>query len=100
MLVKMHSLNYIDIYRVVFLLVYSSIIVSITYGLPQYNVRGASQEETLRTRPRQARLALQELNLIPAPDEEQRDNDKFLKDFPRVTIIQNFFLIFVSYKIN
>ena len=100
MLVNMHSLNYIDIYRVVFLLVYSSIIVSITYGLPQYNVRGASQEETLRTRPRQARLALQELNLIPAPDEEQRDNDKFLKDFPRVTIIQNFFLTFVSYKIK
>ena len=90
MLVNMHSINYIDIYRVVFLLVYSSIIVSITYGLPQYNVRVAPQEETLRTRPRQARLALQELNLIPAPDEEQRDNDKFLKDFPRVTIIQKF----------
>ena len=90
MLVNMHSRNYIDIYRVVFLLVYSSIIVSVTYGLPQYNVRGASQEETLRTRPRQARLALQELNLIPAPDEEQRENDKFLKDFPRVTIIQKF----------
>ena len=86
----MHSLNYINIYRVVFLLVYSSILVSITNGLPQYNVRGASQKETLRTRPRQARLALQELNLIPAPEEEQRENDKFLKDFPRVIIIQKF----------
>ena len=94
MLVNMHYLNYIDIYRVVFLLVYSSIIVPITYGLPQYNVRGASQEETLRTRPRQARLALQELNLIPAPDEEQRENDKFLKDFPRVIYYSEICLIF------
>ena len=47
-------------------------------------VNGASHSESLRTRPRQARLALQELNLIPGPDEEQRQNDKFLKNLPKV----------------
>ena len=48
------------------------------------SVNGASHTESLRTRPRQARLALQELNLIPGPDEEQRQNDKFLKNLPKV----------------
>ena len=58
---------------------------SFTYANTSTNsVNGASHTESLRTRPRQARLALQELNLIPSPDEEQRQNDKFLKNLPKV----------------
>ena len=58
---------------------------SFTYANTRTNsVHGVSHTESLRTRPRQARLALQELNLIPGPDEEQRQNDKFLKNLPKV----------------
>ena len=50
-----------------------------------HDTHSGSQKESLRTRPRQARLALQELNLIPRPDEDQRQNDKFLKNHPKVS---------------
>ena len=67
----------------------------LVYGLQHFakantrtnNVNEVPHKESLRSRPRQARLALQELNLIPNPDEEQRQNDKFLKNLPKVKIV-------------
>ena len=50
-----------------------------------HDIHSGSQKESLRTRPRQARLALQEINLIPRPEEDQRQNDKFLKNHPKVS---------------
>ena len=55
------------------------------------NIQSGSHKESLRTRPRQARLALQELNLLPRPDEDQRQNDKFLKNHPKVRKVMLFY---------
>ena len=69
--------------RVLFLLVYGlNLAAYVNAGTN--NLNSNSPPQSLRTRPRQARLALQELNLIPGPNEEQRENAKFLKNLPKV----------------
>ena len=77
------SLVNMSFIRVLFLLVYGLNLVAYE-GVTANNINSISTQESLRTRPRQARLALQELNLIPGPNEEQRQNDKFLKNLPKV----------------
>ena len=75
--------NNVVFIQILFLLIYC--LPSFAKGNTRTNsVNEVSNKESLRTRPRQARLALQELNLIPSPDEEQRQNDKFLKNLPKV----------------
>ena len=77
------SLVNMSFIRVLFLLVYGLNLVAYE-SVAANNINSISTQESLRTRPRQARLALQELNLIPGPNEEQRQNDKFLKNLPKV----------------
>ena len=69
-----------ELNRTVFLLVYVLQLFSSVSAVTYDN----SQIENLRTKPRQARLALQELNLIPGPDNGKRPNDKFLRNPTKV----------------
>ena len=76
--------------QILFLLIY----VRTTFASASarnHDIHSGSHKESLRTRPRQARLALQELNLIPRPDEDQRQNDKFLKNHPKVSDLMLFY---------
>ena len=93
--VRMRKISLVNMsfIRVLFLLVYGlNLAVNVSAGTN--NLNSISTQESLRTRPRQARLALQELNLIPGPNEEQRQNDKFLKNLPKVILINLLLILY------
>ena len=76
-------LVYIILSLVVFLLIYGQLIVA-SENIVTNNLKDITKEESLRTRPRQARGVLHVSSLAPDPYEEQRQNDKFLKNFSKV----------------